>query len=128
MPISSDVDIAAVLDVIRKNAAYLRSATYDQLVATWEDEFLPVPSEEEIIDGWALVLTKRGTEQNELDVHTNAKAQLAAVPNWSTWDEKTALAWFDENVTTADDAVPVLRDMIRMVTGLRNSIEPGLQD
>jgi hypothetical protein len=32
------MDIALVLDTIRPAAAYRRSATYDELVATWEDE------------------------------------------------------------------------------------------
>ncbi len=128
MPISDDVDIAAVLDVIRHNAAYLRSATYEQLVSTWSDDVLLLPSEQEILDGWAVVLTSRKAEQDELDIHINAKSQLAAVPDWSTWSEQTALAWFDASVSTADDMLPVLRDMIRMVIGLRNSIEPGLQE
>ena len=57
-----------------------------------------------------------------------AKAQAGGVPNWATWDEATALAWFDANVTTAADALPVMRAMIRLLVALRNETWPDLQD
>lgn len=48
----SNIDIALVLDSIRPGAAWRRSDTYDNLVATWEDTAQTCPTWEEIEAAW----------------------------------------------------------------------------
>lgn len=73
-------------------------------------------------------MTKITAGNKEALVKSDAQSHAANIPNWATWDEATALAWFDANVTTAADALPVLRAMIRLLVALRNETWPGLQE
>lgn len=84
----------------------------------------------------------RIVEENTIEqVEANAAAQAANIPGWATWDEATALNWFDTNignnlpVTNLSEANEVLADMatlqrnlIRMVIALRNKTMAHLQE
>ena len=58
----SNIDIPAVLAVIRPGAAWRRANTYQDLVDTWEDDQQSVPTETELFDGWAVVVSARDDE------------------------------------------------------------------
>ncbi len=48
------MDIGIVLERIRNGAKYRQYRTYQQLVDTWEDDAQTLPTEQEIIDEWAV--------------------------------------------------------------------------
>ena len=60
-------------------------------------------------------------------VQKGAKAEFANIPDWATWNRATFNTWFDENVTTAADALPVLKRAIWGIIALRNEIHPDMQ-
>lgn len=90
-------------------------------------DFVSAPSAQDLIDAQAIIDAHDATDYVQ-QVQTGAKSQVQNVPNWATWDEATALSWYDTNVTSAADALPVLRAMIRLVIALRNETWPELQE
>jgi hypothetical protein len=56
-----------------------------------------------------------------------ADETAASIPNWATWTEAQALAWFDANVTDAETAIQVERALVRMALAMRNKLWPNLE-
>lgn len=56
-----------------------------------------------------------------------AETTVANIPNWATWTEAEALAWFDANVTDAATAIQVERALVRIVLAMRNKLWPNLE-
>jgi len=90
-------------------------------------DFVNQPTAQDLIDAQAVIDAHDATDFEEI-ISQGAQTQFENIPDWATWDEATALAFFDANVTTAASAIPVLRAMVRMLIALRNETWPGLQD
>ncbi len=58
------VDIAAVLAEIRPNAKWRRAGDYQELSNTWEDEVQTLPTEQEINDAEAAMLSNKADRDN----------------------------------------------------------------
>jgi len=132
MALPSKIDnqnvLGALVDRLRPGAAYRRYDNYAELTATWEDQSQVLPTEQELIDEYVLLQSDQ-TAQLAIDiVKADAQTQASNIPNWATWNEVTALAWFDANVTSTADALPVMRAMIRLLIALRNEAWPKLQE
>jgi hypothetical protein len=67
------------------------------------------------------------TRDVELKRQMDAEASVASIPNWATWTETEALAWFDANVVDAPTAIQVERALVRLVLALRNKNWPNLE-
>lgn len=140
----SEIDLALALDRLVPNAQYHRFDTYANLAADWFD-VRPIPTEIELQAAWDAILVERAVEEtnatSDNDKIMAAKVTARNIPNWATWDEATALAWFDarlsginiDALTSLADAKITLKDMatvnralIRMVLALRDHTWPGL--
>lgn len=114
-------------------------------VGEWRSLGIPQPTEAEVYAEWDVYLAEKAArEALELEDSSkveNAKTSARNIPNWATWDEATALAWFDDRLSAADidgiaslaEAKPILKDMatvnralIRMVLALRDHTWPDL--
>jgi hypothetical protein len=120
--------LGVLIDRLRPEAVWKRCDDYTALVATWEDQVQLIPTEQELTDEYALYQAELAAQVAVEQVKAGAKSQAQNVSNWASWDEAAALAWFDANVNTAADALPVLRAMVRMLIALRNEAYPDLQD
>jgi uncharacterized membrane protein len=128
MAIPGDIDIGLAVDLIRPGANYKRYHTYEELALTWQDKIQALPTEQEIIDAWQLIIEEQNKQIEIGNVKDNAKTQFRNIPNWASWTEDETLTWFDANVTNASSALPVMRNMIRMLIALRNEVYPDLQE
>ncbi len=60
-------------------------------------------------------------------ISADSETTVSNIPNWATWTEAEALAWFDANVTDFDSARTVLRALVRIVLAMRNRLWPNLE-
>lgn len=89
----SNIDIALVLDSIRPGAAWRRSDSYENLVATWEDAVQTCPIWEEIETAWVDI--QRQHQLTALDAEYNPQFDALTLA-WATasmeGDTETATA------------------------------------
>jgi len=89
----------------------------------------------------AHVHTGKTDEQLAEEVEAGAQSQASSIPGWATWDEATALAWFDTNIgdnlpvanlseanAVLSDMATLQRNLVRLVIALRNKNFPNLQE
>lgn len=85
--------------------------------------------------------TQLSISEQIVQVEIDAITQAASIPNWATWDETTALNWFDTNIAGSlpvanlaganavlEDMATLQRNLVRMVIALRNKSFPNLQE
>lgn len=138
------MDLALAVEQLLPSALYHQFDTYEHLVATWFDP-RPIPTEQALQTAWNAYLADKA-QKDILAAGDSAKVAAAKlnaknIPNWATWDEATALAWFDPKLNDAGvDAIaslaaakPILKDLItvnraliRMVIALRDNSWPDL--
>ncbi len=103
------MDIGIVLDRIRLGAKYRRYSTYAELAATWEDDAQTLPTEQEIIDEWAVYEAERAAVKYSED-------RAAAYEAEGFTPDALIVALWEKTVETrpaAADAIEVKRQAIK---------------
>lgn len=114
-------------------------------VGEWRTPSIQQPTETQVYAEWDVYLIEKAQEDtliaSDIAKITAAKVKAKAIPNWATWNETTALGWFDPKLNDATvDAIsslaaakPILKDLItvnraliRMVIALRDNTWPDL--
>lgn len=104
--IDNQVILGTLVDRLRPGAAWRRCDDLATLTATWEDQVQTLPTEQEFTDEYALYQADLAAEAAVEQVKSDAQAGFASIPGWASWDEATALAWVDNNITTPLAAIP----------------------
>lgn len=117
------MDIPAILARIRPGAAWRMAGTYDQLVATWDDEAQSCPTLEELEAAWPAVQADIASSQNNVPtrVWRNRLSweQQAAVSQWAAANDPQLMGWLVamqgwDAVDVSDVQLPTMLD--RLVT------------